>query len=268
MITEQYLPIERKGIDVFKVRNFLHIIMLAEPGWVIPAGRYERRYAALAFSEARRGNKEYFLALHRQIDNGGAEAMFHDLLNMDLGDWHPRDIPLSLLAGAALQKQQSHNLPPMEQWYVMLLHEGILPGEVVAANKVTTAWTKALMENAIARVPRLRYELTEVGLLTSSSTRPGSAPSAQNTGRAKPTVGHSRHLPKLAPLGFGSMVQRFGITRRSRSGLKGRVRNGGGCWEWRVWTPYFLGYPGRNPAAQVGFHTFHTLHTLHLERRE
>jgi hypothetical protein len=90
--------------------------------------------------------------------------MFHDLLNMDLGDWHPREIPASLLAGAALQKQQSHSLPPMEQWYVMLLHEGILPGAVVAANKVTTAWTKALMENAITRVPRLRYELTEVGL--------------------------------------------------------------------------------------------------------
>jgi hypothetical protein len=46
MITEPKLPIERKGVDVFEVRNFLHIVMLAEPGWVIPAGRYERRYAA------------------------------------------------------------------------------------------------------------------------------------------------------------------------------------------------------------------------------
>jgi hypothetical protein len=50
MITERFLPIERKGIDLIQVPNFLHVLMLAEPGWVIPAGRYERRYAALAVS--------------------------------------------------------------------------------------------------------------------------------------------------------------------------------------------------------------------------
>jgi hypothetical protein len=45
MITEPYLSIEPKGIGIFKVRNLLHILMLAEPGWVIPAGRHERRCA-------------------------------------------------------------------------------------------------------------------------------------------------------------------------------------------------------------------------------
>jgi hypothetical protein len=46
MITEPTLPIERKGFDLVLVPNYLHVLMLAEPGWVIPAGRYERRYAA------------------------------------------------------------------------------------------------------------------------------------------------------------------------------------------------------------------------------
>jgi pimeloyl-ACP methyl ester carboxylesterase len=86
MITEPTLSIERKGIDVIQVRNCLHVVMLAEPGWVIPAGRFERRYAALAVSTARRGDREYFRALHNQINNGGAEALFYDLLGMDLGD--------------------------------------------------------------------------------------------------------------------------------------------------------------------------------------
>lgn len=106
MITEVTLPIERKGIDLIQVPHYLHVVMLAEPGWVIPAGRYERRYAALAVNDARRGDKSYFRALHRQIIEGGAEAMFHDLREMELGDWHPRDIPEALLCGAALQKQQ------------------------------------------------------------------------------------------------------------------------------------------------------------------
>lgn len=65
MITETTLPIERKGIDLIQVPNYLHVLMLAEPGWVIPAGRFERRYAALAVSSDRRGDREYFRALHR-----------------------------------------------------------------------------------------------------------------------------------------------------------------------------------------------------------
>jgi hypothetical protein len=38
MITEPTLPIERKGVDLILVPNYLHVVMLAEPGWVIPAG--------------------------------------------------------------------------------------------------------------------------------------------------------------------------------------------------------------------------------------
>src|ERR1700687_6208609 len=162
MITEPTLPIERKGIDVFQVRNFLHMVMLAEPGWVIPAGRYERRYAALAVSDAARGDRAYFKALHDQIDHGGAEAMFHDLQAMDLDGWHPREIPEALLKGSALQKQQGHTLPPLEQWYLGLLHNGVLPGAL--PTKPNKAPTKTLVEDARAKFPRLRFDLSENGL--------------------------------------------------------------------------------------------------------
>src|SRR6476659_2730363 len=120
--------------------------MLAEPGWVIPAGRYERRYAALAVSPIKRGDKSYFRTLHKQIAEGGAEAMLYDLQRMDLGDWHPRDIPHALLCNPALQKQQGFTLPPIEQWYVSLLHDGVLPGSL--ANKPNTAHTKSLLDDA------------------------------------------------------------------------------------------------------------------------
>ena len=162
MITEPTLPIERKGFDLIQVPNFLHVVMLAEPGWVIPAGRFERRYAAVAVSSAKRGDKEYFRALHRQIEKGGAEAMFYELERMNLDGWHPREIPEALLRNPELQKQQSHTLPPLEQWYVMLLHNGVLPGAL--AGKPNTAYTRSLIEDAKTKVPRLRWDLTEVGL--------------------------------------------------------------------------------------------------------
>ena len=162
MITEGTLPLERKGIDMVQVPNYLHVLMLAEPGWVIPAGKYERRYAALAVPPVRRGDKEYFKALHKQIDEGGAEAMFHDLRGMDLGDWHPRDIPEALLSNPALQKQQVLNLPPLAQWFVSLLHDGVLAGAL--GGKPNTAFTKSLLDDVKERVPRLKWNLSDIGL--------------------------------------------------------------------------------------------------------
>ena len=161
MITETTLPIERKGIDLIQVPNCLHIVMLAEPGWVIPAGRFERRYAALAVSIAKRGDRDYFRALHRQIKEGGAEAMFYDLRAMPLGDWHPREIPEALLHNSALQGQQGHTLPPWEQWYVMLLHNAKLPGALT--KRPNTSFTNSLLTSA-REGPRLRWEATEVAL--------------------------------------------------------------------------------------------------------
>jgi hypothetical protein len=162
MITEPTLSIERKGLDVVQVRNFLHVVMLAEPGWVIPAGRFERRYAAFAVSSDRRGDRDYFRALHRQIGDGGAGAMFYDLHRMDLEGWHPREMPEALLQGSALQQQQGHTLSPWEQWYVMLLHNGKLPSAL--AKRPNTAFTNSLLANVRERVPRLRWDASEVAL--------------------------------------------------------------------------------------------------------
>ena len=159
MITEGTLSIERKGIDLIQAPNYLHVIMLAEPGWVIPAGRFERRYAALSVAPVKRGDKAYFKALNRQIAEGGAEAMFHELRAMDLEDWHPREIPEALRNNSALQKQQTYNLPPLEQWYLTLLHNGKLPHAKEKTPYIAT--TRALVENAKQRVPRLR-ELSDV----------------------------------------------------------------------------------------------------------
>src|SRR5262249_38684336 len=53
-------------------------------------------------------------------------------------------------------------LPPMEQWYVMLLHNGRLPG--AAAKRPNTASTRSLLNDAKEKIPRLRWDLTEAGL--------------------------------------------------------------------------------------------------------
>lgn len=88
--------------------------------------------------------------------------MMWDLQRMDLHDWHPREIPESLLKGAAPQEQQGHTLPPLEQWYLMVLHEGQIPGAL--PKRPSTAYTHRLLADARERVPRLRWDLSDVGL--------------------------------------------------------------------------------------------------------
>jgi len=174
MITEPTITVERKGVDAYQVPNRLHIIMMAEPGWVIPAGRYERRYAAMEVSIHRRGDISYFKAVHNQINNGGAAAMFFDLQVLQLDDWHPRQIPAVLRDGDALRKQQGLSLPPLDQWYLGLLHDGRLPGAV--HNKPNKTLTTPLREDAQKKFPRLRWDLSDAALrnfLVESSNRIG-----------------------------------------------------------------------------------------------
>ena len=162
MITEPTLPIERKGIDIGRVPNRLHVVMLAEPGWVIPAGRFERRYAAMTVSNVRRGDKDCFRALYQQIADGGAEAMFHYMRNVDLDGWHPREIPEALLNNPELRKQQGLTLSPMEQWFLSVLHDGRLPSAI--NKRPNTTLTKHLMEQIKERVPRLKWDVSEVSV--------------------------------------------------------------------------------------------------------
>jgi hypothetical protein len=150
MITEPVLPIERKGFDIYEAPNYIHMLMLAEPGWVVPAGRFERRYAAFKVSEHRMDDFEYFKALRSQIDKGGAAAMLHDLQQMDLGDWHPREVYRT----AALRQQQELSLLPFDEWMLGLLEDGALPG--TQPGRPRDATPANLLQDAKAKVPRLR----------------------------------------------------------------------------------------------------------------
>jgi hypothetical protein len=128
-----------------------------------PAGRHERRFAAMDVSARRRGDRDYFRALHAEIAGDGSAEMFAELKGMDLEDWHPRDIPQCILRSSALRKQQALSLPSEEQWYLSLLHEGRLPANFTR-NRPDCAPTNALKQSAADSSPRLRYSMTEVSL--------------------------------------------------------------------------------------------------------
>jgi hypothetical protein len=148
MITEPTLAIEAKGCDVRNVKNYVHLLMLAEPGWSVPAGQNERRYAVYEVSEDIR-DKTYFDALYQQINGDGPAAMLYDLQQMNLGDWHPRQIYRT----DALRYQQELSLSPLDEWMLGLLEDGKLPGTLPARHR--TANPTTLLYNAQNKILKL-----------------------------------------------------------------------------------------------------------------
>jgi hypothetical protein len=123
-------------------------------------------------SEIYRQKSEWFKPLYAEMKAGGLAAMLYELLRMDLGDWHPRQI----VRTEALVKQQLHSLSPLDEWWLEVLHTGVLVGaledapnrsvsndydeeftESTAFSKFTRVRRrKGLLDAARASSPRLR----------------------------------------------------------------------------------------------------------------
>lgn len=131
-LTEETIVIEGKGVDAAAWPNMLHVIMSSNSEWVVPAGRHERRYAVFDVSSAQRQKQRYFAPLFAQMEAGGLAAMLHDMLAMDLGNWHPRD---DRPETAALADQKSRGLGPVEAEVLDWLREGAIPPELVLADR-------------------------------------------------------------------------------------------------------------------------------------
>lgn len=126
MITEHTLTIERKGVDAAVSANALHVMIASNEDWVVPASTdHERRFAVYDVAAERQDDDAYFDELHRQMQNGGLEAMLFDLQQMDLGDWHPRrDVPKT----DALHEQAKHSERPEVAALREILELGQCPG--------------------------------------------------------------------------------------------------------------------------------------------
>jgi hypothetical protein len=172
LITDPTIPMEAKGRDVITVPNHLHVMMASNEDWVVPAGEIERRFVVQEVANDHAQDSAWFVPLYQQLNAGGLEGMLFDLLNRDLGDWHPRGI----VRTAALAAQQAESLSPFDAWWEDLLEDGYLPagddsGQVISndyrlrksdgylTNKTKKTWfenCKGLYEQARTSSPELK----------------------------------------------------------------------------------------------------------------
>jgi len=79
LVTERSLMVERKGIDPTAYRNVSRLLIASNEAWFIPAGPQSRRWFVLDVPNTRVGDTRYFGEIKTQMENGGYEAMYHEL---------------------------------------------------------------------------------------------------------------------------------------------------------------------------------------------
>jgi len=85
IITEPYVTIEQKGIDIIRVDNNINLIIASNNHWVVPAGMDERRFNVRQIPNIRQQDHAYFKKIINQMyKHGGIEGMVYDLLELDI----------------------------------------------------------------------------------------------------------------------------------------------------------------------------------------
>lgn len=111
-ITENTFMLEDKYMKAQKSPNYMHFILASNEHHVVNVEADDRRHLVLRVSEKVKNDREYFGALETEMDNGGPEAMLHDLLSMDLSSFDVFDVPKT----EALLKQKLKSLTGPEAW--------------------------------------------------------------------------------------------------------------------------------------------------------
>jgi hypothetical protein len=111
-ITASTIPIEEKYRHRRVVPSRLHVMLTTNHAWAVPAGIQARRYFVCEVSDERAQDKGWFDPLYDDLKNGGMSEFLHLLLNLKLGEWHPREVPKTNELG----QQQLLSSGSVEQW--------------------------------------------------------------------------------------------------------------------------------------------------------
>jgi hypothetical protein len=123
-ITGETLSIDEKYVPVKETKNFCFFMMASDSEHAVNVERGTRRYAVFEVSPHRKGDEAYFTAIAKQMEGGGRSAMLHELLHMELGDWHPaRAIPNT----EAIRGERVRSLKGLDHAMHDWLHQGTLP---------------------------------------------------------------------------------------------------------------------------------------------
>ena len=122
LVTEPTILINEKFQPSRQVSSYHRFIAATNADHFKNTEHDDRRDFTLRVSETRKGDHEFWRDLYEEIENGGVEAMVHDLLAMDLSDFNVREKPNT----KELTEQKLNSLGTIAHWW----YEGLLQGSI------------------------------------------------------------------------------------------------------------------------------------------
>jgi len=126
-ITDDYRIVERKGIDAFRVRNFLRLALTSNEQRAAPAEASDRRHTVINMGERDPDNALCQAVLY-EIDHGGPARLFQFFMDFS----YDPTIPRINIKNEALSELQDVNESPLESWWHEKLKEGVLLPDCLA----------------------------------------------------------------------------------------------------------------------------------------
>jgi len=123
LVTEREWLVEPKGLNAFKSRSCLHIVLACNTDWSVPVSHGDRRYCCIEVGDARKGDRAYFTAIRSQMEAGGYEALLGFLQAVDLTDFNPEKFPRT----AEHDRQRARTRHGIDALIEEICHNGKVP---------------------------------------------------------------------------------------------------------------------------------------------
>lgn len=128
LVTDEDLPVERKYLPKYRLRNCAHVVMASNGDWVAPIGLDDRRFVVLDVDERRKGDTLYFSELAQHIQGGGEAAFIHYLLARDITGFNPRVLPDQGIRQHTKFEAKIRTADSVTQWWMSCLIDGAVAG--------------------------------------------------------------------------------------------------------------------------------------------
>lgn len=119
LITDENIPMERKGFDLIQVPNYLRLLITSNEEWAALVGLDERRFFVLDAISTFKENYAFFQDLEAQMSHGGLEAMLCDLMERTITT-NQREAPRTEALASLAEKMLSAD----QEWLLDALRRG------------------------------------------------------------------------------------------------------------------------------------------------
>jgi len=154
LITGTHHNIERKGKEMYSVRNLTRIVLIGNAEWQVPASLDERRYAVFHVGNGRQRDNVFFERQRLAMEAGGSALLLRYLLDFDLSTVNVNRAPDT----SALARQKLLSLSPVGAWWHSSLVEGAISG-LEQRFAPTDDWSEkpVLIEKSMIRTAIRKY---------------------------------------------------------------------------------------------------------------